>query len=140
MAEKKLITKKKIRERFNPSFTSNYTFQQKINKLHTGAQWECKIIKIAGDLLDEDGKYLTEETELWVRDPVICIQQLIGNVAFHDHIAYICQQVFADKEGNTRRYDEMWTGKWWWKTQVSQSFRSHAYFVCFTSIILIYLL
>ena len=24
-----------------------------------------------------------------------------------------------DKEGKTRRYDEMWTGKWWWETQVS---------------------
>ena len=104
--------------RFKPSFTSNYTFQQKINKLHTGAQWECKIIKTTGDLQDEDGELLTEENELWVRDPIECIRELIGNPAFRDHMAYVCQQVFTDKEGKTRRYDEMWTGEWWWKTQV----------------------
>jgi hypothetical protein len=23
-----------------------------------------------------------------------------------------------DREGKERRYDEMWTGEWWWKTQV----------------------
>jgi hypothetical protein len=116
---KKLTDSYEIRERFKPSFTSNYSFQQKINKLHTGAQWECKIIKITGDLLDEDGKFLTEEVELWARDPVECIRELIGNVALRDHIAYICQQVFTDRNGETRRYDEMWTGEWWWKIQAS---------------------
>ena len=69
---------------------SNYTFQQKINKLHTGAQWECKIIKTTGDLQDEDGKLLTEDNELWIRDPVECIRELIWNPAFRDHVAYGC--------------------------------------------------
>ena len=40
-------------------------------------------------------------------------------------MAYDCQQVFTDKEGETRRYDEMWMGEWWWKTQVRQILRSH---------------
>jgi hypothetical protein len=110
---------KQTRNRFKPTFTSNYTFQQKINKLHTGAQWECKIIKTTGDLQDEDGELLTEDNELWIRDPVECIRELIGNPAFRDYVAYGCQQVFVDKEGTIRRYDEMWTGEWWWKTQVS---------------------
>ena len=110
---------KQTRNRFKPTFTSNYPFQQKINKLHTGAQWECKIIKTTGDLQDEDGHLLTEDNELWIRDPVECIRELIGNPAFRDYVAYGCQQVFVDKEGTTRRYDEMWTGEWWWKTQVS---------------------
>ena len=73
-----------------------------------------------GDLLDEDGKLLTEENELWVCDPVDCIWELIGNVAFHNHMVYVCQQVFMDK-GETRHYNEMWTGEWWWKTQASPS-------------------
>ena len=105
-----------MRTHFKPSFTSNYTFQQKINKLHTGAQWECKIIKTTGDLQDEDSKLLTEENELWVHDPIECIQELIGNLAFHDH-TYMCQQVFTDREGKMCRYDEMWTGEWWWEAQ-----------------------
>ena len=81
---------------------------------------ECKIIKTTGDLRDEDGELLAEENKLWVRDPVECIRELMGNPAFCDYLAYDCQQVFADKEGDTRRYDEMWMGEWWWKTQVSR--------------------
>ena len=79
------------------------------------------MIKITGDLRDEDGELLTEEHELWVRDPVECIRELMGNPAFRDYLAYDCQQVFVDKEGDMWRYDKMWTGEWWWKTQVSHS-------------------
>ena len=43
-----------------------------------GVQWECKIIKTTGDLLDEDGEPLTEENKQWVHNPVDCVQQLIG--------------------------------------------------------------
>src|SRR5882762_5818970 len=42
----------------------------------------------------------------------------VGNPAFREHISYSCQKVFADKEGKNRIFDEMWTGDWWWKTQV----------------------
>jgi len=65
------------------------------------------MIKITGDLRDKDGELLTEEHELWVRDPVECIRELMGNPAFRDYLAYDCQQVFVDKEGDMRRYDEM---------------------------------
>ena len=75
-----------------------------------------------GDLLDKGGEPLTEENELWIRDPVECIRELIGNLAFCDHIAYVCQEVFTDEKGENRRYDEMWTGEWWWKTQASPIF------------------
>ena len=79
------------------------------------------MIKTTGDLRDEDGQLLTEEYELWVHDPVECIRELMGNPVFRDYLAYDCQQVFADKEGDTQRYNEMWMGEWWWKTQVSHS-------------------
>jgi hypothetical protein len=76
-------------------------FQQKINRLHTGAQWECKIIKTTGDLQDKDGEFLTDYNELWMHDPIECIWELIGNPAFRDHMAYRCQQVFTDRKGKT---------------------------------------
>ena len=53
---------------------------------------------------------LTEENELWVRDPIECIWEPIGNPAFRDHMVYVCQQVFTDKEGETRHYSEIWAG------------------------------
>ena len=77
------------------------------------------MMRTEGDLLDENGEPMIEDNELWVRDPVDCIRELIGNPAFRDHMAYACQKVFADKEGKNRIFDEMWTGDWWWKTQVS---------------------
>jgi hypothetical protein len=44
---------------------------------------------------------------------------LIGNPAFRDHISYFPQNVFTSESGNTRIYDEAWTGDWWWAMQVS---------------------
>src|ERR1700676_2134783 len=107
-----------IRERFAPSYQSNYLLLKKIDQLHTGASWSCKMMRTEGDLLDENGQPLIEENELWIRDPIECIRELIGNPAFREHISYSCQKVFADKEGKNRIFDEMWTGDWWWRTQV----------------------
>jgi Plavaka transposase len=61
----------------------------------------------------------SEEMELWRRDPVECIRELIGNPTFKDLLAYAPEQAFQDEEGNIRIFDEMWTGDWWWDLQVS---------------------
>lgn len=98
-----------------------------IDELPTGPEWTCRLIQVHGDVrpvenngvgdpqvLDDE----SEELELWMRDPVACIQELIGNPAFHRNLAYAPEKIFVDQEGQNRRYDEMWTGDWWWKTQV----------------------
>jgi hypothetical protein len=74
---------------------------------------------ITGDLIGEDGKPLTEEVELWRRDPVECVRELIGNPAFKDYISYVPEKAYRDEEGKERIYDEMWTGNWWSDIQVS---------------------
>lgn len=33
-------------------------------------------------------------------------------------MAYAPEQVYKDKEGKVRIYDEMWTANWWWDLQV----------------------
>ena len=91
-----------------------------IDKLPTGPEWTCKLVHVQGDLEPaEDGPTDDEELELWLRDPVACIRELIGNPAFHGQIAYAPEKVYLDCHGRTRRYDEMWTCDWWWRTQVS---------------------
>ncbi|KAG1898632.1 uncharacterized protein F5891DRAFT_1129435 [Suillus fuscotomentosus] len=100
-----------------PSFTSNYTFQKKLDKLPTGPGWTCEIVTSTGDRVGGDRKPLTEQHELWRRDPVECVRDLIGNPAFKDYLSYVPEQVFADPQGKTRVYDEMWTGDWWWNMQ-----------------------
>jgi hypothetical protein len=62
---------------------------------------------------------MEEKVELWRRDPVECIKELMGNPAFREHMAYIAERVYLDQGGKVRIYDEMWTAEWWWNTQVS---------------------
>ncbi|EPQ57716.1 hypothetical protein GLOTRDRAFT_36697 [Gloeophyllum trabeum ATCC 11539] len=91
-----------------------------VNALPTqGVKWDCHTIQIAGDREDDDGQVMTEEAELWVRDPVECVRELIGNPAFKEVMAYAPEKVFRDEEGKIQLFDEAWTADWWWDTQVS---------------------
>jgi hypothetical protein len=76
------------------------------------------MVNLTGDVEGPTGARLTEEVELWIRNPVECVQELLGNPAFRDNISYIPERVYNDKAGSTRVYDEMWTADWWWDTQV----------------------
>lgn len=106
--------------RTDTSYKSNYTLNQKIDALPTGAGWICDAVKMNGDVFEADGKTpIVEELELWRRNPVDCIRELIGNPAFRESMAYAPEQVYEDEKGESRIYDEMWTGDWWWKMQVN---------------------
>jgi hypothetical protein len=107
-----------------PSFHNSRSFLQKIDALPAGPKWECEVFEITGDEPDErdHSKKRTEVVELWRRDPVECIRELIGNPAFRDHMRYAPERVFKDETGKNQVFDETWTGEWWWKTQVSLLF------------------
>ncbi|KAG1720164.1 uncharacterized protein EDB91DRAFT_1240430 [Suillus paluster] len=87
------------KNRTQPSFMSNYTFQKKLNKLPTGPGWTCEIVMSTGDRVGGDQKSLTEQHELWRRDPVRCVCDLIGNPAFKDYLSYVPEKVYADAQG-----------------------------------------
>jgi hypothetical protein len=92
---------------------------KKIDALPTkGPEWHCDLIKVAGDIITPDGKMSTAELELWRRNPVDCIRELMGNPTFREMMAYAPEHAFEDAEGKSRIYDEMWTGDWWWDMQV----------------------
>ncbi|KIK19772.1 hypothetical protein PISMIDRAFT_13424 [Pisolithus microcarpus 441] len=113
------------RTQIRPSYRSTHTFMKIIDKLPTGPEWRCELVHTHGDLEDigyeeggdEDHTIDGDDLELWVHDPVACIRELIGNPAFHGEIAYAPEKVYTDRHGTARRYDEMWTGDWWWETQ-----------------------
>lgn len=104
----------------NVSYKSNRTFLEKIDTLPThGPQWTCDIIDSPGDRLDEDGKPMApEELELWHRDPIECVQELLSNPAFVNHLKFGPERVYLDERRTNRHYDEMWTADWWWIKQV----------------------
>ena len=93
---------------------------KKIDELPTQATgWTCDIVTSPGNQLTDEGELVpSERLELWRRDPVECLKELMGNPMFKNSLEYAPQKHFMDEEGTNRVYDEMWTGDWWWDTQV----------------------
>jgi hypothetical protein len=69
--------------------------------------------------MGEDGKQLTEDVEVWMRNPVEVIKDLFGNPAFANDFAVVPEKAFCDAEQNHPLKDEAWTGSWWWDLQVT---------------------
>jgi hypothetical protein len=104
----------------NLSFHNNRAFLKKVDQLPTGPDWTCKMVTAAGNRVDENDELMSEDLELWMRNPVECIKELISNPAFREHMAYAPERVYGAKDGReeSRIFDEMWTAEWWWKLQV----------------------
>jgi hypothetical protein len=53
------------------------------------------------------------------RDPLEAIRALWGDPSLASDLVYKPSRIFRDESRETRVYNEMWTGKWWWAAQVS---------------------
>ncbi|CDO77502.1 hypothetical protein BN946_scf184912.g1 [Trametes cinnabarina] len=102
------------RNQTQPTFKNKKAFFKKVDALPVGPRWICDVLTVQGDQVGPNGQPLTEELELWHRDPVECVRELIGNPAFKDYMAYAPVRM---TRGDTRFYGEMNTAEWWWKTQ-----------------------
>jgi hypothetical protein len=89
-----------------------------------GTPWICKKVTVQGNKQDADGQMLQENVEVWMRNPVECIRELIGNSSFKEHMAYAPSRAYTDQAGLHRVIDDMWTGDWWTETQVSTVWQS----------------
>ncbi|KAJ7725295.1 hypothetical protein DFH07DRAFT_758708 [Mycena maculata] len=111
---------KSVREGIDPSFRNNHTFLKYIDSLPTGPDWFCEPFKLVGDELDADGNPKVEIVEMWHRDPLECVRELLGNPSFTKQ-GYKPLRVFKDiEEGkgySNQEFSEMWTAEWWWKIQ-----------------------
>lgn len=112
--------------RTQPSYHNKRNLFQRIDRLPTGPEWRCETIVVEGDETDEAGNILTEEVEIWMRDVLDCVKELLGNHQLASYLHFEPQLVFEDAEGNQRRIDEMHTGDWWWETQVSREYQCQA--------------
>ncbi|KAG1851594.1 hypothetical protein DFJ58DRAFT_661557, partial [Suillus subalutaceus] len=106
------------KNRTKVSFHNNHSFLQRVDELPHGPGWSCQKVNVHGNREDEDGELLQEEVELWSRDPVECVKELIGNTGFKVDMAYSPARAYADHRGQHRVIDEMWTADWWGKKQV----------------------
>ncbi|TFK88136.1 hypothetical protein K466DRAFT_489540 [Polyporus arcularius HHB13444] len=103
------------RNRTKPSFKNKKSFFKKLDQLPTGAGWICDVLTIKGNRKGPNGELLTEELELWRRDPLECVAELMGNPAFKGQTSFAPVMV---KKGGVRYWGEMNTADWWWEKQV----------------------
>lgn len=114
-----LLGRMQIQQRVNPAFRNKDSLLEHIDELPKGLDWKCEEVGVTGDLLDDDGQTRSENLELWFRDPVDCVRELMGNPAFRDVMRYAPERLFTGDSGDDTVTNEMWTAKWWWKIQVS---------------------
>ncbi|KAJ7235918.1 hypothetical protein B0H12DRAFT_1075978 [Mycena haematopus] len=69
---------------------------------------------------------MKETAELWFRDPVECVKELLGNPSFKDVMDYAPKRQFVDAEGVEQLLKEMSSGGWWWKMQIKRACLSKA--------------
>ncbi|KAI0070398.1 hypothetical protein K474DRAFT_1713361 [Panus rudis PR-1116 ss-1] len=82
------------------SVGSSYTFFKNVDKLPSSQRWMYDEITVVGDRIGEDQKLMTERVELWRRDPLECVRELIGNPDFRNSMSYAPEKIFADMGRN----------------------------------------
>lgn len=90
-----------------------------VDALPKGVNWTYQQVNLHGDLMDDAGKNMTKQLELWYRDPVNVVWELMGNPMFKEVMKYAPEKVFHDEGGEEQVVNEMWTASWWWEMQVS---------------------
>lgn len=75
---------------------------------------------ITGTIRDEKGVPKVVEVELWKRNPVECVQELLQNARFAERLRFAPERVYHVAKGHVPMcgYDEMATSDWWWAVQV----------------------
>ncbi|KAJ6470800.1 hypothetical protein C8R47DRAFT_988514, partial [Mycena vitilis] len=108
-----------ITDRVKPSFDKKKTFLENIDSLPIAGRWHCERIPLVGGLTDENNDFKTEMAELWFRDPVESVKELIGNPAFKHAIDYAPTRLYDDPSGKegSEVINEMSTARWWWRIQ-----------------------
>ncbi|SJK96778.1 uncharacterized protein ARMOST_00024 [Armillaria ostoyae] len=106
-----------IATKARPSFHNKEQFLKTIDGLPTGVPWKLETLTLRGDLQDSEGKARTEELELWYRDPVECIRELLENPIFRDSMKYAPEHIVLDWHRKVEVINEMWTASWWWELQ-----------------------
>ena len=107
-----------IQKRLNLLVHNNRSLLQKVDSLATGPEWTCEIVTAHRNKVGQDGTMIMEDLELWKRNPVKSVKELIGNPGFKNLVSYVPQWVYTDKAGLKCIFNEMWIADWWWDTQV----------------------
>ncbi|KAI0682454.1 hypothetical protein BC835DRAFT_1311511, partial [Cytidiella melzeri] len=97
------------------SFKDKRAFFAKIDELPRGPKWQCEMIKVTGSEKDAEGnsREKVELVELWKRNPVDCIKELIANPLLAEHMRFRSERLYENEDRKWPIFSEMWTGEWW---------------------------
>jgi hypothetical protein len=96
------------------SFQSGAALVDRIEQLRDpGTHW--KTLDIAPNSGTPIGP-----VKLYFRDPIEAIQSLLHQPQLKDDLEFVPRKVWTDETCSSRVFNEIFTGKWAWKTQVSQ--------------------
>ncbi|KAI0062603.1 hypothetical protein BV25DRAFT_1803728 [Artomyces pyxidatus] len=97
-----------------------------VDKLQLSYKTSKELNVIIDNLLPERPRFRRQRIavhgrtfEFWHRDPLACIKALYADPAFAPHMAFAPQRHYEDDDQTIRVYNEMHTGKWWWRTQLT---------------------
>ncbi|KAF8511547.1 hypothetical protein JB92DRAFT_2813160 [Gautieria morchelliformis] len=105
------------RMRTRPSYAGKQELLRKIDALPSGPEWTCHMFVVHSDQLDYNGEKCTEELDIWCRDPVACVNELLANPLFREHLKFAPEKLFTDDSKEDQIIHEMWTAQWWWDLQ-----------------------
>jgi hypothetical protein len=102
-----------------PPFASHKDMYEKIDSSHLGGvRWETFSIQYEGTLPDHDvPDWMTAENDVWFRDPLTLVHNMLSNPDFKDEFDYAPYQEY-DRDGN-HRFQDFMSGNWAWKQCVS---------------------
>ena len=102
-----------------PSYAGKWELLWKIDALPLGLEWTCHTFVIHGDQLDYNGEKCTKELDIWCHDPVACVNELLANPMFHEHMKFGPEKHFMDDSEEDQIINEMWITQWWWNLQAT---------------------
>lgn len=95
-------------------------FNRDVDNLPHGPEWHRQTIQV-------DGDQGSEILDLWLRDIVEVVRELIKDRRFLEYMRFAPERHWETAEKKIRIYDEMWSGDWWWRIQVGQAHISNEF-------------
>jgi hypothetical protein len=103
-----------------PSFASGPALNRQLESLpKLRMEWKISTFDYpTGAPANQHGDHTTS-VDLYHRDPIMAIQSLLDRPTLREHMDFIPRKVWTDEDQSTRVYNEIMTGEWAWRTQVS---------------------
>lgn len=84
--------------------------------------WQSCRIRYRGDVNDNSPIWMTEEHEVWFRDPLEVVTRILANPDFNGHMDYTPYREYGpdlEGTGTQRRWKDFMSGDWAWEQAVS---------------------